>query len=233
MLKLVCIPYLASGLAVAAVGLATTGCAVVNEIQNDIVESFDAVDPPDSQAEAASTHVAVVAVAPWDEYATAIQPTFTLTPAEALTQAIPATASFQSRIVDAVRLSLQAGLPTSGTTETATENTDAAGVQTNTLSRETTSAPGTLPPLPGFLTQVPGAGSLQFPTATLSEDPFLKYSIATDLYEEVQILNRVLSDAKISEKVEPYFLRIKVAVMPYRRDLDYDAYSDINFPDCP
>lgn len=217
------------GLATAVAGLTIAGCAVINEVQNDIVESFDSVDSPNSQAEAASTHVAVVAVAPWDEYAKAIQPTFAITPADALAQAIPATASFQSRIVDAVRLGVQAGLPTSGTTETVTENTDATGAQTATSSRETRNTPGTLPTLPGFLGQVPGAGSLTFPSATLGEDPFLKYSIATDLYEEVQILNRVLEDAEISQQVEPYFLRIKVAVVPYRRDLDYDVYNDLNF----
>ena len=182
------------------------GCAVVNAINNGIVEALEKESPPTTQAEAASAHVAVVAVARWDDYVKDIQPVFSISAAEALAQAIPSTASYRSRLVDAIRLGVQVGLPTSGTTSSATESTDTAGVTTTTETQSTTTNPGVAPPSPGFLGTVGSAASLSTLADTLDQDPFLKYSIAADLYEEVKILSRVLTDAKIKYNVEPYLV---------------------------
>src|SRR5262249_16376792 len=49
------------------------------------------------QEDVASAHVAVVAVAPWDQYCSAVQPNFTMTPDEALQQVVPTTATYDER----------------------------------------------------------------------------------------------------------------------------------------
>lgn len=175
----------------------------------------------------------MVAAAPWSRYEQALQPKFALTPEAALQQAIPLTASYESRLVQALRFALAAGLPRTGATDTVDKQTDAAGAQTRTGSQQTTLTPGTAPTLDPFLATVPGAGTLGFPAATLEEDPFLQYSIANDLYQEVQILNRALADARLRREYDPYFLRMKVAAIPYRRDLTYDAYANIHLFERP
>jgi hypothetical protein len=210
-------------------GAALSGCAIVTAINNDLVETIEKEPAPSNQAQAASAHVAVIAVARWDDYVQDIQPVFAIDAASALRDAIPTTASFRSRLVDATRLGVQVGLPTSGTTATETTTTDAAGVAT-TISEETTSTrPGATPQSPGFPGTVQGSANQAYLQQNLDQDPFLKYNVASDLFQEVKILNRVLADAKIRDDVEPYFVRLKVALLPYRRQLEFDAYSDINF----
>lgn len=98
------------------IGPTVSSCSIVNAINEKIVESIEKESTPETQAEAASSHVAVIAIAKWDEYVKDLQPVFSITPADALTSAIPTTASFEAKLVDAIRLSAQLGLPTTGTT---------------------------------------------------------------------------------------------------------------------
>lgn len=205
------------------------GCAVYNELQNKLVESLASPDPPKTQAEAASTHLAVITAARWDSYAGVIQPKFTITEKDAFDQAIPTTASYQSRLVEAYRLGITAGLAQTGTSSTRTEAIDATGAVTETSERTTTTSPGVAPPVPTSLGTVPGAASLPVLSATLGDDPFLRYGVAADLFQEVTMLNRALTDAVVRDQVEPYLVRVKVGVLPYRRDFAADAYSDLSF----
>lgn len=199
--------------------MASAGCVDVSRFTTPL--------PPSSQAEAASTHVGVVGVARWDDYVDALQPAFKLTEDQALQKAIPITASYQSKLVEAVRLGLQLGLPTTTETLTQTRNTDAAGQVTRSESEQHNEGPGTLPsPVPP-IAQVPAAGSLQLPAISGDQDSFLQYNVATDLLQEVKILNRSVRDARLRQNADAYFIRMKVAVIPFRRGLEYDAYTDI------
>ena len=86
--------------------------------------------------EAARSGLAVLSVAPWEEYVATLQPEFTLKPADALAQAIPTTLRQQSELLDALTASLKVALPTSSTSSSTTEaTTTETGDQS--LSRET------------------------------------------------------------------------------------------------
>lgn len=210
--------------AAAALTLLATGCQYFYEL-----EEFTRPDPV-TQAEAGSTHVFGVAY-PWRTFVDALQPTFPMTPDLALASAIPTTASFTARTVEAFRGQLGIGLPRSTTTETQTSATDAAGVQSATESRTRSLEPGQAPTPPTALGTVPGASTLPALTAALTEDPFLKYSVANDLYQEIQILNRALREIYIGKDVVPYLVRLKVSPLAYRRKLGYDSYTDVVFFD--
>jgi hypothetical protein len=210
--------------ATAALALLATGCQQFYQW-----EEWNRPGPV-TQAEAGSTHVFGVAY-PWRTFVDALQPTFPMTPELALNSAIPTTASFASRTVEAFRGQLGIGLPRSTTSETQTRATDAAGVQTMTEGRTRGTEPGQAPAPPAALGAVPGTGTLPTLAAALGEDPFLKYSVANDLYQEVQILNRALREIYIGKDVVPYLVRLKVSPLAYRRRLGYDSYTDIVFLD--
>lgn len=199
--------------------LATAGCVDFSRFTTPL--------PPSSQAEAASTHVGVVGVARWDDYVDALQPAFKLTEDQALQKAIPITASFQSKLVEAVRLGLQAGLPTATKTLAQTRNVNAAGQVTQAESEQRNEGPGMLPAPLAPVGQISPASSLQLPGVPTDQDPFLQYNVATDLLQEVKILNRSVRDARLRQNADAYFIRMKVAVIPFRRGLEYDAYTDI------
>src|SRR5574337_2160671 len=55
----------------------------------------------------------------------------------------------------------------------------------------------------------------------------LRYWVATALYQEVKLLDRYVKDAAIAGDYYPYLMRIQVTLMPRRRDLPYDAYTDV------
>lgn len=52
---------------------------------------------------------------------------------------------------------------------------------------------------------------------------------ANSLYQEVQILNRVLRDAVIPTGFRPYLVRLQVSLIPRRRHQPYDAYTTLSF----
>lgn len=184
--------------------------------------------PPATQAEAGSTHVFGVAY-PWRTFADALQPTFPMTPELALASSLPTTAGFSSRTVEAFRAQIAAGLPRTTVTESQTRATDAAGVETVTESQARNREPGQAPALPGALATIPGAVSLPLAQAALAHEPFLRYSAASDLFQEVQILNKALRELYVGSGVVPYLVRLKVSPLAYRRQLRFDIYSDIVF----
>src|SRR5579871_395103 len=153
------------------------------------------------QAEAGSTHVAVLSVARWETYPT-VQPQFNLTSDQALASAIPDTSIIENKLLNSTAVQLSAQLtPGIGAAPTVT----APSVDLSTL-------PGT------------GASLSQ-----LGLDPLMRYWAATALYQEVQILNRYVKDAAVSDQYYPFLIRTQVTVMPKRRNLPYDAYTTMSF----
>lgn len=60
-------------------------------------------------------------------------------------------------------------------------------------------------------------------------DPFLWYSTALSLYQEVHLLSRLFKDIGIDDNYEPYIVRLEVACMPKVKRAPYDAVVDIVF----
>jgi hypothetical protein len=69
--------------------------------------------------------------------------------------------------------------------------------------------------------------ALEHLTDALENDPFLTYSAATALYQEVEMLERYVQAATMRRGHVPYLLRMQVAVEPYHAHASWDAYVDV------
>jgi len=200
--------------------------------------------PPASRDEAAAVLVSVTAVAPWSQVADAVQPNFTLTGDGALLQVAPTTARIQEQVLSAFGASLGVGLPqsfgqsTATSTQSSAQSASTAGGVTTTTGNVTsgtsgssteTRQPGSVPQVPSGLpaaVQALGAPSL---SGSTDIDPILKYQAALALYQSVQLMNRQVQNAASLHCFVPYLVQLKMAVLPYRRDLPYDVHSRISF----
>jgi hypothetical protein len=60
-------------------------------------------------------------------------------------------------------------------------------------------------------------------------DPFLRYTAATSLFQEVRILQRYVRDALIGPNQRGYVVRVQVTLMPAQRNQPIDAYTTLSF----
>lgn len=206
-----------------------------------------AANVPSSQDKAGSAHVAVLSIAPWEEYVAALQPTFPMDETRALSEAIPNTLGVDRRTSDALSAGLKVALPTTATTATSQTSNAAAATAITTggatvdtaSSRSATESSETRAQQPGLVSGVsdiviPRAGDPARPTANildaaLSIDPFVRYNVATSLFQEVRMLQRYVRDAIIGTNQRGYVVRLQVTLMPAKRDLRMDAYSTLSF----
>jgi hypothetical protein len=197
-----------------------------------------------TQNQAATVMVTTSMVAPWANVSAALKPAFTMTGDTAVTEVLPVTQQIDSQAVSSVAASFGVGLPTSGTTSSngqtsnATEGTNTAnGKTTSTASTNgtttstttTTTAPGVAPTPPSG---TPANG--QLPTAPalsggLSLDPVLTHKAAAYLNQEVQLLNQEIDNAAVRECFVPYVVKLKLAVMNYKPYLAYSVHTRISF----
>ena len=170
----------------------------------------------DDLQEAGSVHLAVLAVAPWSEYASALQPDFSLDADSAVAEVARdsrwqrqenfsgAQAGAQSTL-----LSLSGGSPTS-------------------LNPVTPTGP-LYPQQNGSLQYPPPPTQSQEQQPYIGPDSMLKYTAATALFQEVQLLNRHIRDAAIPAGFRPYMVRLQLSLMPARRHAPYDVYTTLSF----
>ncbi len=101
--------------------------------------------------QAARGGLAVLSVAPWDEYVAALQPEFQLTAEQARSQAIPITMRQEAEMLDALASTLKVALPTTSTTSSsgfdrsASAGTQTSSQATNMTVNTDTSATGAAP----------------------------------------------------------------------------------------
>lgn len=195
---------------------------------------------PANQAEAGSTHIAVLSVAPWEEYAKALQPNFTFDEAKALELAGATTQAFEEKVTDALSLMVKLSPPQTTSAETIrrTKNvTDAEGnaVPERSEDRTDTLAPGDTSLAPTLTTGTEAdlptfpAGVTSPLTKQLALEPMLKYAAATALLQEVRLLNRYVEDAVQRHDYQAYVVRLQVSVMPSARNEPIDAYTTASF----
>jgi len=151
------------------------------------------------QREAGSVHVAVLAVAPWSHYESALQPQFRLDADDARAIVVRDTAS-----------GLESSTKSLGLGAGVTQDSDEHGIL---------SAPGTSSHSQSFL----AAGGVGRP------DAMLEYWAATALYQEVQLLNRAVRDAAIPSGYRAYLVRLQLSLLPRRRNEPYDVYTTLSF----
>lgn len=159
-----------------------------------------------SRDQAAAILVSVNSVAPWDQVADALAPNFNLANGDAaLAQVAPVTSRVQEQVLSAFGLGLGLGVAPAKLGTSATPPTTAA------------------PALPAALPATgTGAGDAGI-------DPTLKYQAALALYQTVQLMNREIANAAVQSCTVPYVVQLKLAVIPYRRNLPYDVHARISF----
>jgi len=169
-----------------------------------------------SMREACSVNVSVLSVAPWSEYARALQPNFELSTDDAV----------------------WAALPDSRWSTEAEARRRRFGKETVVLDKaqggnQPIDVPSALLPQTGAYGGG-GGGGLPPGTPPIDaqrgvQDPVLRFTAATALYQEVQMLNRYIRDAAIPNGYRPYMVRLQVSLMPNRRHAPYDAYTTLSF----
>jgi hypothetical protein len=157
------------------------------------------------QRDAGSVHVTVLAVAPWSHYVDALSPRFSMTADDAV-----------SRVIRDTRQSVES-------------RTSAVGGSASVAEK---------PELTGFPTGPDAVRVGNFaavPDRVEGPDAMMEVWTANSLYQEVQILNRVLRDAVIPDGFRPYLVRLQVSLIPRRRHQPYDAYLTLSFfsPEAP
>lgn len=206
------------------VGLLLSGCAtnMVNQQAERVRYAQDV----------GSVTVAEVSVIPWSEAAPILQPNFPISSASALNLAMPTTQALDERFASLMRASLSAGLPTRSSTRTVTR-TGAPGAMETEISQvdtrktgtdvivdDPTIIPGNAASLPGF----PGERALP-----AGSDPLLQHLAATAVFQEINLINRYVSQRVDFEGYEAFLVRLQLSVMPSRRNMPYDASSEITF----
>ena len=181
---------------------------------------FDTPHPVDpsfvaSRDEAAATLVSVTMVAAWDSVADAVQPNFVLTSDAALREVVPVTQRIQEQTLSAFGLGASLGYA-----PTIAAQTPVVGVYPDGGAGTDAAAPtSTAIPLP----------STQGVAGDVALDPILKYQSALALYQTVQLMNKQVQFAASVGCFVPFLVQLKLAVMPYRRNLPYDIHARIAF----
>jgi hypothetical protein len=230
-------PRIFIGAAAAATCLA--GCATIGEVFQTrpvVAKTHD---------EAGSTHLAVLSVAPWDEYRVQLQPKFNLDAEAALSRVAKSNRQAQ----DVMRSFIGGGVniqgPQSTSASTRTTNLNADGTTSSTYNRTDSSGPMTATVTQGGTTQqvpaVPPSNRPSAPTdvltpsqvaladATTPMNSKLEFTAAAALYQEVQLLNRYVQDAVKVTGMQAFVVRLQISVLPSARRRPYDTYVDLRF----
>jgi len=211
--------------------LSLSACVLLAGCQN-----FQKQNRVSRQDEAGSTHIAVLSVVPWDRYAETLQPTFKLTPDDALNQSIPNTVAIEEKLLNSFAGKLKVALPQ--TSVTATETLSQAAGQNPSRTSETTNKtqPGDLSSVSFGPSPLEGKSAAGLPPGTsvlgtpLGVDPILKYWVANALFQEVQLINQQIKNAAFdSDRYDAYLVRLQFSVMARMRDEPYDAYANVSF----
>jgi hypothetical protein len=188
---------------------------------------------PKKQHKAASIHLAVTLVSPWEDYVSSLQPKFEIDAGGALERVIPTTMLLEERVMDSLGLTGKVGLPQTFKTDKniiSVKN----GVETSEREKTQERKPGQRPETSGAgatpsIKDSDLRGLPEGSEKSLSEEPMLEYTAAAALFQEVQMLNRYVKDAALRYEFMPYIVRMQVGVMPYARNQPLDVYTTFGF----
>jgi hypothetical protein len=178
------------------------------------------------EEDAGSTHVAVLSVAPWDDYVSSLQPAFSITPDDALQQAAATTKDLEDKFVSSLGVALKLAPPTSSFSSSQTTGSAESTTRTRAAGDVSKVADATGPTTPAASSLGPAASVLTTPTVI---EPMLRYSLATALFQEVNLLNRYVKDAAKRKRFDPYVVRMQITLLPRAHREPYDAYTTVAF----
>lgn len=120
-----------------------------------------------SVQEAATVHIAPLSVTRWEDYAGNLQPSYAITPAQALTLALPKTFISQANSADVFSGGLQVGLPQSTSTD-ALSKSITSGDTTNGNATKSTGTTGGSSTSNGTTTSTAGTNNSSSTTSTVA-----------------------------------------------------------------
>jgi hypothetical protein len=183
------------------------------------------------QMDAGSAHVAVLAVAPWEDYVSQMQVDLSVSKEDALDLALPVTSTHEETVINALVVALKAALPTSLTSKSEVSKTENG---TTTTSSETKKEEK-----PGDISKAPDAGEGFKPTATKEKakisdkppafDPVMRRLNALALFQEAKLLSLRIVDTAVPNDYTPFMLSLQITLMPNARREPYDAYTTVTF----
>lgn len=198
----------------------------------------------DLQKDAASVILSATLVEHWEDYAKQLDPKFTLSGDEALDKVLPPTLELTYSLSRESSLKLSFGklpeAPGSGAGEDEADAGESAE-ETSAEKKSKDDRPGkgaeAAAPEGGGEGETEadegeGKGSdegKEVAAPSLSRDPVLEYQVATGLFQEVQLLNKYVTDAALKHEATPYIVRFQIGVIPYARNMPYDVYTTIGF----
>lgn len=190
----------------------------------------------DSSEQLGSVHITLFPPVRYEEYKTALQPTFKLTEEEALKAVLPSTLKRYSYDGRSTGFKAEVNLPYSSLDKEETKrsedkvNEDGSYSSSNETNKKetTTSKSGDIPKANNSERSL-SKEEITYDNAPLGTDPMLQYWTATALYQEVQLINKYYSSIGFDKNYVPYVVRLQVSTLPRVRNAPYDTIVDINF----
>ncbi|MGC1470865.1 MAG: hypothetical protein WA793_15925, partial [Sphingorhabdus sp.] len=109
-------------------------------------------------------------------------------------------------------------------TESGTEGATVTAIE-NVRTEQSGDASSVTAPTPPSAT---AAALAALPGGTvIGQDPMLRYLAATAVYQEVNLLNRYITDAVRFRGAQAFLVRLQLSVLPAQRALPYDVTTDI------
>jgi len=181
--------------------------------------------------EAGSVHVAVLAVAPWEEVKGKLRPNLKINETDLRNQAIPVTFALLDKYLDILRFQAAIAPPTVKATETSTSTTETGKDDVSKTESTTTKAPGEARKTDGAAALA--AGSAPAISASGVSVGAINSSLTAramaSFVQDIAALNAEVDGAAKRTGYDPYLMRVQVTVMPRRRHLGYDVYSNLSF----
>lgn len=191
--------------------------------------------------EAASTHISIDSVGSWYDYSEALQPNFKIAEKGALDAVVPTNLHFEEVVKNAFGATFKLSPSTSSISESFTTTFNGDGSETEEGTKTRTKSSGgasniTIPNTSSLLSNPAGDtegssdDSSEQPSSSpnVDLDPFLRYSAATSLYQEIELINRYVEDAALKRDHVPYLVRLNINLMPKARNLPYDTYINVS-----
>jgi hypothetical protein len=213
--------------ALALVGMLLLAACSSNKL--NIKETPEGNQSVASLDEAGSVHVAVLAVTPWDEVKAKLRPNLKIDDKDLRNQAIPVTFSLLDKYLDILRFQASIALATVKTTQTSTSTTETGKDDVSKTESTTTKAPGEARATPGAAALAAGSSPAIAASGVSAINSSLTARAMASFVQDVAALNAEVDSAAKRTGYEPYLMRVQVTVMPRRRHLGYDVYSNLSF----
>ena len=196
---------------ISAVGFVLAGCA----------------GQPQSRDEAGSVLLSVSAVRPWSEIADLMSPGFTEKADTMVTQVIASTQRTQEQLLQALGVTAALSLPTTSTTGNVQRVN--GGAPTSTITNNFAPGASSSPSYASAPSISQPNAVNPIPSGDPGIDPLLQFQAARNLWQSVQLMNHEMQLITSGSCYEPYIVMAKLAVNPYRSNVDLAVQARMSF----